>query len=179
MSDRTVPRPDPAGRDFVADFGAIADTAEAWAASVEDAHDADVTAWESYAPGIVVHRTAAEYAAGTGTTAANVQSSVCLAYGFVLVRYSWVYIDTFWAATMTLPTPVDYPPAIAYGRTFAGDQVKTTATPTSIVIGNTGALMTGTMYLASARYAASGAPEAGDWVLDDAAEQLGLNTILN
>ncbi|MFG3343401.1 hypothetical protein [Glycomyces sp. NPDC048151] len=178
MSDRTIPRPQPWGRDFVEYFERIATAAEDWAAAIEDAHEAEVTGWDTYAPGIIVHRTAAEYTAGTGTGALSLQANVASAYGFVLARYSFVCPETWWAATLTLPTVVEYPPAIVHARDFSGNQVKAVTTTSSLVIGNTGTLMAANMYLAAARYTVAGAPEVGDWVLDDANEQLGLNTVL-
>jgi hypothetical protein len=178
VSDRTIPRPPIWGRDFTGDFERIAEAAEDWAAAIEDAHEAEVSGWDTYTPGIVVHRTAAEYTAGTGVGASSLQANVASAYGFVLARYSFVCPETWWAATLTLPTVIEYPPAIVHARDFSGNQVKAVTTTSSLVIGNTGSLMPANMYLAAVRYTAAGAPEAGDWILDHADEQLGLNTIL-
>lgn len=178
MSDRAIPRPPSWGRDFVNDFDRIADAAEDWAAAIEDAHEAEVTGWDTYTPGIVVHRTAAEYTAGTGTGATSLQANVASAFGFVLARYSFVCPETWYAATLTLPTVVEYPPCIVHARDFSGTQVRAVTDTASLVIGNTGTLMAAGMYLAAVRYTAAGAPEAGDWILDHADEQLGLNTVL-
>ncbi|THV39607.1 hypothetical protein [Glycomyces buryatensis] len=178
MSDRTIPRPASWKRDFVADFEQIADAAEDWAAAIEDAHDAEVTGWDTYTPGIIVHRTAAEYTNGTGVGALSLQANVASAYGFVLARYSFVCVEPWYAATLTLPTIVQYPPCIVHARDYSGNQVRAATDTASLVIGATGTLMAANMYLAAVRYTATGAPEAGDWILDHADEQLGLNTIL-
>jgi hypothetical protein len=178
LSDRTIPRPHTWERDFVATLGDIAEAAEDWAADIEDAHEAEVGGWDTYTPGCVVHRTAAEYASGTGIAATSLQANVASAYGFVLARYSFVCPQTWWAATLTLPTVVEYPPCIVHARDYAGNQVSAITTTASLVIGSTGAIMAAGMVLAAVRYTASGAPEAGDWILDDQSEQLGLNTVL-
>jgi hypothetical protein len=178
VSDRTIRRPEPWENDFTTSLRDIAQDAETWAASIEDAHAAQTSDWESFTPSLIVHRTAAEYTAGTGVGGGNAQAAVTLTYGAVLVRYSWICLDPWYAASIALPAECEFPPCLVYARSFAGVQIQATADMDSITVGATGSLLAADMYLASVRYTASGAPEAGDWVLDDSSEQLGFNTTL-
>jgi len=180
VSDRIITRPAAWSADFVTDLGRMASEAEAWTGEIEDTQTAQTAPWAAYLPGIIVALTAAEYAAGTGTgLAANLTAAVALTHGSLLVKYALVRAETFYAITLTLPSECRWPPCLSYAARSGGVQIPTKGSSTTVTIGpNTdGSLLAADMYVLSVRYPDAGAPETGDWLLENADYGLDLNTI--